>query len=531
MGILALAAWGASGVGTGGGEGRGAAISSSPADGEPLPVAPTTVSLTFAGEIDPGPGGITVTDEAGRRVDLGVTTRPAPNQLRIGLAPNLPDGTYRADYRVLNPTGDVLTGHIAFGVGAPPDPAVVDRLSDDGDLRTGAVVGAWSVLAMTALLLGTLLAVGVAVFAVVVAPPGTAQRPLVPWVRWSVLAGVLGAVGVVVGRAAEATGDGLSAVASPGVLGSVLRQGGTGWWLVGLVVGLAVVYLAIGLASGPVRQALAVYGALVAAGSFALAGHAAAGSSVVAGVGDAVHVAVAAVWLGGVVGLWLLTVGDNPATPDATRRFTPLGTGALVLLWITGAVVALEIAGSPAALLTSAWGAVLVVKLAVVVAVTVVVVWGGRTAAAAPARLRRTLATEAVLIVAVVALSAALVTTLPEPDTDAAPQPTSQTLPVDDGVDVNLLVTPGTTGLNDLHITYLDEAGLLTDRIESVTVEMTLPFEGIGPIVINGPELEPGHFLVVTENLTTAGVWRIDVVSRIGTTEQRRTTFEVPIAD
>ncbi len=531
MGVVTLAAWGASGAGTGSGQGRGAAISSSPADGEPLPVAPATVSLTFAGEIDPGPGGIAVTDEDGRRVDLGVTTRPAPNQLRIGLAPNLPDGTYRADYRVLDPTGDVLSGHVAFGVGVPPDPAVVERLAPDDDLRTSALVGAWSVLSMAALLLGTLLAIGMAVFAVVVAPPGATQRRLVPWVRWSVLVGVLGAVGVVVGRAAEATGDGLGAVANTGVLGSVLRQGGTGWWLVGLAVGLAVVYAAIGVRSGPVRQALAVYGALVAAGSFALAGHAAAGASVAAGVGNAVHVAVAAVWLGGVVGLWLLAGGGDPGAPDASRRFTPLGVGSLVVLWVTGGVVALGVAGSPAALVTSTWGVVLGVKLVVVVAVTAVVLWGRRAATETPERLVRVLTTEAALIVAVVALSAVLVSTVPATGEDATPQPTSQTLPVTDGVDVNLLVAPGTTGLNEIHVTYLDETGLLTDRIESVTVEMTLPFEGIGPLVINGPEIEPGHFLIVTENLTAPGVWRMDVVSRVGTTEQRRTTFEVPIAD
>jgi hypothetical protein len=171
------------------------------------------------------------------------------------------------------------------------------------------------------------------------------------------------------------------------------------------------------------------------------------------------------------------------------------------------------------------------VKLVVVVAVTAVVLWGRRAATETPERLVRVLTTEAALIVAVVALSAVLVSTVPATGEDATPQPTSQTLPVTDGVDVNLLVAPGTTGLNEIHVTYLDETGLLTDRIESVTVEMTLPFEGIGPLVINGPEIEPGHFLIVTENLTAPGVWRMDVVSRVGTTEQRRTTFEVPIAD
>ena len=526
--ILALVGWGASGLGQD--EEPGAAISSNPADGEPLPSAPDTVSLTFGTEVTAGPGGITVVDAAGRRVDQGVTTRPAPNQLRIALIPDLPDGTYRADYRVLDPAGDVRTGHLGFGVGAPPDPATVERLAPPDD----RLAGAWNVLAMAALLLGSLGAVGLATFTVVVAPPGRAQRALLPWVRWSVLLGVLGAMAVVVGRAAAATGDGLGAVVGSGVLGSVLRQGSTGWWLVGLTVGLAVLYAGIGLRPGPVRQALVVYGALVAAGSFALAGHTAAGIALGAGISNAIHVAVAAVWLGGVVGLWLLVRSPETPSGDATEAadpFTPLAIGSVVLLWLTGAVQAVTVAGSPGALLTSPWGRVLMLKLVVVVAVVVVALAGRRAARIAPERLGRVLATEAALLVAIVLVTTLLTGTIPPSTTATRAQPSSQTLPVTDEVDVNLLVTPGSTGLNEIHVTYLDASGSLTDRIESVTVEMTLPFEGIGPIVINGPEIEPGHFLVITENLTVAGVWRMDVVSRIGTTEQRRTTFEVPIGD
>jgi len=237
------------------------------------------------------------------------------------------------------------------------------------------------------------------------------------------------------------------------------------------------------------------------------------------------------VWLGGVIGLALLVRDGDATATDAAQRFAPVAVGSLAVLWVGGAVATAAVLGSVSALVTSTWGLVLVVKLAVVVAAGAIAVWGRRAIAANPARLGRTLLAEATILVVVVGLSAALVGTVPDPTGDAAPQPTSQTLPVTDGVEVNLLVTPGTTGLNDLHVTYLDATGALTDRIESVTVEMSLPFAGIGPIVINGPELEPGHFLIVTENLTTAGVWRIDVVSRIGTNEQRRTTFEVPIAD
>lgn len=539
VGVAAiLATLGATGAGTGAAEGGPAtALASTPANGEALPLGPASVSLTFPTEVTAGPAGITVVDAGGNRVDRGVTTRPAPNQLRVQLAPDLPDGTYRADYRAIDATGDVLVGYTAFGVGPPPDPAVVDALAP----QQRPVVGAWTLLAAAAVLAGALTATGLAVVTVLVVPPGGSQRRMVPWVRGSVLVGVVGAVAVVVGRAAVATGDGLGSVTRPGVLGEVLRQGGTGWWLVGLIVGLAVIHVGIGLAAGPIRQALVVYGALVAVGSFALTGHVALGSSLLGGIGAALHVAVAALWVGGVVALTLLAGGRatdgrtsdgvTTASVETTRRFAPLAAGSLVVLWITGLWQTVTVAGSLSAVTGSAWGTTLVVKAAVVLVVLVVALWGRRALGERPDRLRRVLGIQASLVVVVVALSALLAGTTPEPAEPAGAQPSSQTLPVTAGVDVNLLVTPGTTGLNEIHVTYLDDSGALTDRIESVTVELSLPFAGIGPIVIGGPEIEPGHYLVITENLTTPGVWRMDVVSRIGTTEQRRTTFEVPIGD
>ena len=526
--VVAVGVWGATGTGRGAsGSGPAGVVSSTPADGEDLPVSPATVGITFPTEVTAGPGGVTVVDGDGRRVDQGVTTRPAPNQLRVTLVRDLPDGTYRVDYRVLDPAGDVLTGHTAFGVGGPPDPSVVAAVAPP----SRPLVGAWVLLAAVALLGGTLVAIGLAAFAVLVAPAGDAQRRVRPWVRGAVAVGVLGAAATVVGRAAEATGEGLGAVTRAGVLGEVLRQGGTGWWLVGLVIGLAVVYAGIGLAAGPVRQALVVYGALLAAGSFALAGHLSVTSSVLSGVGDAVHVAVGALWTGGVVGLGLLVRWGDPDGAAAARRFAPVAAGSMVVLWVGGAAQSFAVLGSPAAVTDSAWGTTLAIKAGVAVGVVAVAVWGWRVLGRSPERLGRVLTTQAALLVVVVVLSSLLVTTVPDPTAGTGPQPTSQTLPVTGDVEGNLLVTPGTTGLNEIHVTYLDDTGALTDRIESVTVELALPFDGIGPIVVGGTEIEPGHYLIITENLTVAGLWRIDVVSRIGTNEQRRTTFEVPIGD
>ena len=217
--------------------------------------------------------------------------------------------------------------------------------------------------------------------------------------------------------------------------------------------------------------------------------------------------------------------------------------GAVVLLWVTGVAQAWWTVGSWPNLFGSDYGRVLVVKLVLVVATLALAGynrWRLVPAVRAQAvtdtgtgpgrRLRRTVLAELVVLAAVVLATSVLVDTAPARVGVTGPQPFSQTLPIQQGLELNLLVTPGAVGLNEIHVTYLDQAGILDGRVESVVVEMSLPFDGIGPIVINGAEVEPGHYVARTENLVVAGVWRMEVVSRIGQFEQRRTAFDVPIS-
>jgi copper transport protein len=212
----------------------------------------------------------------------------------------------------------------------------------------------------------------------------------------------------------------------------------------------------------------------------------------------------------------------------------------VVVLWITGAVQAWWTVGSIGELVDSDYGRVLGVKLVVVVATMGVATWNRRVLVPRidPAadvtvddrrRLGRTLRVEVLLLAVVVLVTSVLVETPPARSSAAGPQPFDQTLPVTDGVDLNLSVVPAVVGLNEIHLFFLDDSGLLVDRVESVTIEMSLPAQNVGPIVIGGALDSPGHYIARTENLVVAGLWRMEVVSRIGTFEQRRTTFDVPI--
>src|SRR6201993_5004572 len=67
----------------------------SPAVGSSVPASPPDVTLWFTQDLEPAFSGVTVTNEAGQRVDLGNVQIPqgSPAELQIGLKP-LPPGTY-----------------------------------------------------------------------------------------------------------------------------------------------------------------------------------------------------------------------------------------------------------------------------------------------------------------------------------------------------------------------------------------------------------------------------------------------------
>lgn len=90
----------------------------SPAVGSAVPVAPTAVTLWFTQEIEPAFSSITVTNQAGQRIDLGNVQAPpgAPAQLQVGLRP-LPPGTYTVTWHVVSVDTHPTQGTFTFQVG------------------------------------------------------------------------------------------------------------------------------------------------------------------------------------------------------------------------------------------------------------------------------------------------------------------------------------------------------------------------------------------------------------------------------
>jgi len=91
----------------------------SPAVGSSVPTPPAVVTLWFTQDLEPAFSGVTVTNEAGQRVDLGNAQIPqgSPAELQIGLKP-LPRGTYLVTWHVVSVDTHPTEGTFTFEVGS-----------------------------------------------------------------------------------------------------------------------------------------------------------------------------------------------------------------------------------------------------------------------------------------------------------------------------------------------------------------------------------------------------------------------------
>jgi methionine-rich copper-binding protein CopC len=90
----------------------------SPPVGSSVPTAPPVVTLWFTQDLEPAFSSVTVTNEAGQRVDLGNARIPqgSPAELQIGLKPLVP-GTYLVSWHVVSVDTHPTEGTFTFDVG------------------------------------------------------------------------------------------------------------------------------------------------------------------------------------------------------------------------------------------------------------------------------------------------------------------------------------------------------------------------------------------------------------------------------
>jgi copper transport protein len=278
------------------------------------------VLLTYSEAVEPRFAIVSVTDAAGHQVTTGPPSRSAtdPDTLVAPLA-RIPSGWYLVYWRVISADGHPVRGAFTFAVGPNPGPAPVFPVPSTSETAaTGRLlVARWIVF------LAALSAVGLYVLRVLTA------RPVVRAVRGSSLRAVTWALWICLAVALIATPIYLDlstaqfALRSPFAVGAIVplvraSAFGRAFLCFEVVLGLfALSALVTVWVDRPDRQRrsiaelLAVAGGLGSAGALFLvpgiAGHANTTSPrALSLLFDWVHLAAAAVWVGGLVGLLVL---------------------------------------------------------------------------------------------------------------------------------------------------------------------------------------------------------------------------------
>ncbi|MGY1706115.1 FixH family protein [Geodermatophilus sp. SYSU D00697] len=545
-------------------------VSTDPGEGARLAEMPGEVTLRFSEGVSLGAGYARVLTSGGERADTG-SPRVDGGTLTVPLRSGLPDDGYLVTYRVVSADSHPISGAFSFVVG---DGELVPAGTSAGEADSDPVVAAVLPVSRWLGYAGLALGIGVPVLLLAGWPAGWASPRLRRLVTGGLAAVAGGAVLTFLLQGPYAAGSGPASVADPALLGATASSANGITLLVRAALAVALILVlwpALRAGRAPARGPLVVSGVLAAGLVLATAavGHPVAGSWPVLAVAAAtVHVAAMAVWLGGLVGLLAGVLREDAPAADLARALPPfsrLAAGSVTALVVTGVVQSVREVGSPAALVTTTYGWLLLAKLGLVLlllaAAGISRVWvqqhlgvsrprpAGRrrvtahafaagadpdahpaVASAAGARaevqaqaaaverpvLRRSVLAELGIAVVVLALSSVLVGT--PPARAEATQPVDVTLPLQTaaGTDgsVQVSVDPATSGPNTLHVYLFDQAGQLAQPVD-IRVTLSEPAQEIGPLEVALEPAGPGHYVGDGMAIPGAGTWTLAVTVRL----------------
>jgi len=525
--------------------------STDPVDGAVLAVAPATVSLVFSEPVAPVASGTSLIDDGGATVST--TTSVRDRTVLVALPDQLADGTYVLSWRVISVDGHPVSGASTFVVGeagasdrtvspSSPAPGAAPAGAGEGAVATAVRDGAQGLAYAGAFALVGLVVLELFLLVDDSATVGRTARRLSHLARGAAAVAVLGILVAVPatwwwqggGRAGSWPGWLAAAASAPTASGDVVRAGAA---LLGILLLLLVPR------GTALRRMLAVAGAVLLLGSFVASGHSrSAAPAALVLTADAMHVAAGAVWFGGLVGLGaVLGLRHGPPVAQAVRtlgRFSLLAGGLLATVGVTGVLLGWRILGSWDALATTGYGRTLLIKVTLAGAVTLIAAWNrlrlvprfheGESEHAPRATLRRTVASEAVLLALLLLVTGVLVSLAPERAASSRSSTPSVTSTAPADLAVGGSTGPVTVPLGDgflrldlehaaagdvLTLATLDPAGAVVEPLSSPSVELTLPGVGIGPLRPRVSRSAPGTY-TGSVALPVAGRWRLEATVR-----------------
>jgi len=569
-------------------------LGSSPMSGSTVLAQPNEVIFEFNQNVGGTLGAVRVYDAQGNEVDDLDVSHPHGNEhwMGVGLKPHLPDGTYTGTYRVISADTHIVYGGLVFNIGhagAAPKLTVAGLISKNksGKITEVAfgVVRGLDYLTLALMVGGLVFLFFVWKPALMTLAGGEQRWPPASRVfarrlgRLLGVAIVLGALVSVLGvllQGATAAGVSLWASLKGSVISDTLHgRFGTVWglraidWV--LLGGLLLAARAMHrdaipvlressarprsptLSAGPPRVLLALLGigSAYLVCTPALAGHASIESPT--GVffpSDVLHVGAGSVWVGGIACLLVAVPGATRQLegPERSRlllavlaRFSPIALACVVAIAITGVIQAYIDVRSVHGLLHSTYGALIIVKTALLATLIGVgwvnrervipalerVVGDGRSPGGIGALARRTLRGELALMLCVFGVTAALISYAPPIDAATGPFSTNTTI---GAAELEMTVEPARVGLNTVHLYLIDaKNGAQFTATKELTATARLPAKGIGPLALKANLAGPGHYVLNAAVLSPGGTWEIEITDRVSEFEQSSRTVKVPI--
>lgn len=510
-------------------------VSTVPAAGAVVSTAPATVELTFDEPVFLVPDGLQLYDASGTPRTLTASTEGAT--VRATLPAQLPGGSYVVGWRVVSDDSHPESGVLAFAVGraSANAPQVTEVDSRPVDVLYGSL-NALGYLSLFAL-------VGLTVFDLVVARTTAPGRRL-PWIAGVVA--VVSYVALVPLTAAREQGAGLSHLLNTGVSTDWAGAAAATLALAGSGVVLMLMRTRV---AGLAGTTVGLVGASMSLTSVLPVGHTRTfGPSWLVMGSDLVHASAAAIWVGGLIALVLHLARarrrqDAPAEAGAVvGRFSALAGGVVVLIGLTGTVLAVVILGSVPALVETTYGRLLLVKLGLVAMVGAVAAYNrfrlvprlGRRGVdpAAWRPLTRVLRLEVVGLVLVLGITSVL--TLQNPNASVATEPVPAGTPVAAVLGTGHLAgrfTPGTVGVNVITFELTDAGGRPIVPLGVPQVSVAEPNLSLGPLTAEvRPGAAPGSYRAEVV-VPAAGQWQITTAVRVSEVEQPAAVATVVVLD
>jgi len=483
-------------------------IRSEPADGVVVAESPPEIRLTFNEPAAPlvlkllrPDGSITALDQS--RTEGAVLIVPLPA---------LAEGTHLLSWRVASEDGHPIGGTVVFSVGSPSGGELPTLPETLGPAERTAI---W--ITRACLYLGLFVGVGGAFFLAAFAPRLRHRRAFAAVIGLGLIAAPLSvalqgidALGLTLGAWNDSAAWKTGYATSYGTTASVAAAA------------LLLALMSLFLRRKSARRALAAAALLGLGAALAASGHASAAEPQwLTRPAVFLHGTAVAFWTGALAPLAILFLSRADERAAALRRFSSVVPFAVVVTALAGVTLAVVQVGQPAALLSTAYGQILSIKLALV-ALLLVIAARNRWRLTRPAMagegtaergLGRAALAETLLAVAILALAAGWRFT-PPPRVLAIEAAKPFFLHIHAGTAMaDITITPGRVGVVDIAI-----FPMLPDMtpIEAKEVEFRIskPDNDIEPIRRMAERIPTGGWRVTGLAIPLPGAWdvRLDVL-------------------